>query len=224
MSQATELAEAEARRAEAENPAEEPADPAEPEDPDNPATDPDDPGEGVDASAKPPTTDVSMEKLMARMDKESERHRLAVAKIMGDDFEAVGPCPLCADIPGFAFPPEVVAANPEQVAAVYVALGNPPEPDLERDPNTEICPVCKGWGELLTGAHIEQGRKRTCSRCGALGWVDKAPSAPDPGVVMFNAAPGISVAPVGGAVPPGAVSGYIDPTTGEFVTTSAHAG
>jgi hypothetical protein len=156
MSKATELAIAEAERAESE-PEPEPT-PDEPTPDEPPAPEPAADDEDPEFTAK-----------LEQMDREARRHTKAVGKIMGDDFEAFVPCPTCSSgVQGFA---------------PMSALGIPAAPtagDLKPASDTETCPECDGWGDVLTGAKVERGRIKPCSRCTGTGYIvnTSAPTVP----------------------------------------------
>jgi DnaJ-class molecular chaperone len=63
------------------------------------------------------------------------------------------------------------------------ALGILPAPkpdDLQQAADTETCPECDGWGDVLTGAKVERGRIKPCSRCTGTGYIvhTNAPTVP----------------------------------------------
>jgi len=156
MSKATELALAEAERAESE-PTPEPT-PDEPTPDEPPAPEPAADDEDPEFSAK-----------LEQMDREARRHTKAVAKIMGADFEAFAPCPTCSSgVQGFA-PMGALGITPAATPA-----------DLKPASDTETCPECDGWGDVLTGAKVERGRIKPCSRCTGTGYIvqTSAPTLP----------------------------------------------
>src|SRR5258706_15969541 len=112
MSVATDIAEREAAVAEAEPEPEETEPEQEPE--------PDD--EQESEAVAPALSEKQIEARMRAMDRESDRHRENVSKIMGDDFAAWLDCPLCP-IPGYVPQPDGSPVDPLQRAAVLAAMG-----------------------------------------------------------------------------------------------------
>jgi hypothetical protein len=56
----------------------------------------------------------------------------------------------------------------------------PTAADLQPASDTETCPECAGWGDVLTGAKVERGRIKPCSRCTGTGYIvnTSAPAVP----------------------------------------------
>ncbi len=170
MSRVTELAEAEAARVEAELEDETSA-------PDEPAPDvaptgdpgPDSPDADEPAPAEPVPEEEAEEaesesptpEQLAHFERQVAKHEAALKRIMGDDFKWFVPCFQCEGVGH-------VPATPP--AAVH----------LEHDPATEPCPVCKGYGELVTGSLKEQYAARLCGNCGGGGFITVSAPAPAP--------------------------------------------
>ena len=51
-------------------------------------------------------------------------------------------------------------------------------PPAQYDPRTRTCPICKGWGRLLTGSLITGHDERTCWNCAGTGYEEAVRSAP----------------------------------------------
>lgn len=122
----------------------------------------------------------NVESGLERIARENERHLEHVAAIMGDDYETVAICPLCADFAaGVVFPGRVL--EPEQRNRVLVAMGEEPEPELRQNADTETCERCGGMGDLLTGSRTPRSNLMPCPDCGGQGWKQKlAPAAQYP--------------------------------------------
>jgi len=48
---------------------------------------------------------------------------------------------------------------------------------LEHDPHSEICPECKGYGQVATGSYVQGNEVRMCSNCNGAGYKVDAPHA-----------------------------------------------
>jgi hypothetical protein len=120
----------------------------EPDDDDEGTDEPDD--EELDDAEEPEARGPSDADLK-RFESENTRHEKALAKIVGDDFEHFEACGVCA---GVGFVP----------AATNVDV------PFERDPQTEPCSTCNGYGTTLTGAREPGMVTRACSKCQGAGW------------------------------------------------------
>lgn len=160
MSAAAEMARAEADEVEAAEAAE--------------ADTPDDEAAEADADEQP-SSNVSVDKALAQMEKENARHATAVAKIMGEDFALVYPCTHCEDFAaGFTFTP------PEESGK------------LKRAAEFQTCEKCDGEGQVDTGAKKTATWHTTCRGCNGQGYIEvplpPTYAAPDPVGVPTNAA------------------------------------
>lgn len=139
-----------------------------------------------------------MEKKLRALDREAVAHAARVEKIMGDDFESVVGCPLCApNIPGFRFP---FPPQPEVVAAVKEAIGEPASPAYSRDSYSRACELCGGLGSVSTGSKVAGQGVVSCLTCKGRGWVPIGPERETGAITPPNGA----VAPVdyGATTPP----------------------
>ncbi len=139
--------------------------------PENPDAEPDEPEQD---EPEPETPSVpSSETVMVERDKkltaETKRHENALAKIYGDDWAELQPCPLCLT-DGYVIPAPPGAFPDDQWFAVEMAAGKDRFTVYEQDPTAEICPTCKGWGKLDTGAKTGEQAIRICPDCTGNGW------------------------------------------------------
>jgi hypothetical protein len=112
-------------------------------------------------------SEKEIERAMKALGKEADRHTKRVAEIAPDLAPALLPCVLCEpEIPGFVMP---AALDHERVSRVLTVLGYTPPRDLEDDPHSELCKVCKGWGEVQTGSHVQGYEAVPCMDCGGKG-------------------------------------------------------
>ncbi len=162
MSEATELARAEADAVQAEEAAEDEETP----DDETPETEP---------TPEPEPEPIDSVKLTKALDREADRHEKAVQKIMGEDFDQLARCALCAMSPaGYVFPFE--ALPPEAQDAIregvnqYVSGGGI---DLERfqfAADMRECEVCQGEGLVRSGSKHEAHLLEVCNPCTGNGW------------------------------------------------------
>lgn len=190
MSSPLEIAEREAAEAEAENPDAEPVEPIEGADtPPEPEPDPE------------PSSAFSMEKATRALAASEKSHRTRVATIMGEDLNEVELCPLCATFTaGFVLPYAALSAEQSLKDAVRRLNGDAPQAELQPAKDSETCPDCEGWGDVLTGSKAERSKTGPCLKCGGKGYVAKTylvaaptiPQQPYPGAEheVVNAPPG----------------------------------
>ena len=77
----------------------------------------------------------------------------------------------------------------ERAGVVPVASG---DDEPRRDPHTETCPTCNGWGETLTGSRVQAFATRTCPACQGMGYIEIQPEpapAPSPPAAETGPAP-----------------------------------
>jgi hypothetical protein len=137
-----------------------------------PAAEPEPEPEAAPGTSAPPAQPMSereAEKGAKRLEAEAERHGKRVREIMGDDFDALLPCPACFT-PGYVLPPGTVEYEPEQQAALLALAGVEQGPALKQDPNAVACEACDGLGFLATGSRREGYTESACSKCGGQGW------------------------------------------------------
>lgn len=179
MSSIVERANAEADEAEAAHPDVEPVEPIEGADP-QPESEPE----------PEPSSQVAVEESFKALAASEKSHRTRVANIMGADFGDVELCPLCATFTaGFVLPYAALTAEQSLRDAVRRLNGDAPQAELRAAKDSEACPDCDGWGDVLTGAKVERGRIGQCLKCGGKGFVGKTylvevphvPTQPFPG-------------------------------------------
>jgi hypothetical protein len=188
----------------------EPVEPQEPPEPDAPVETPETPQEPTEAPDAPdtpgereetpeePEDALSSGQPQAKSEKDIEEGlkklatsattwRNRVFTIMGGDAQALIPCELCEPIiPGFRWP----QVPDERRAAVMLAIGFEPAPDLEPDKHAHACPDCHGHGKVATGSKVQGQDALPCLTCGGNGWMGErrqmttrpavAPVAPAP--------------------------------------------
>ncbi len=146
MSRITEMAEAEADAVEAAE--DEETTVPEPESVPDPEPEP-----------EPPVGEAAVKAI----EREDERHRKAVAKIMGTDFALVHVCDGCLDFTGgFTFTPPTT------------------EPEFKASTDSMTCPACNGLGEVLSGSNSPTHRLKACAPCTGFGYVPKTQQQPLP--------------------------------------------
>lgn len=172
MSRVKQLADAEADAAEREDDENTTAD-------DTPAPADDVPDLGPDDDTLEPP---SMEEAFKMLERERERHRVALETIMGDDFQQGVPCDVCAEL-GYRF------------------LG-----EMPYDPTLTQCETCHGFGLVRTHSRHEQHAVRDCINCQGQGFrvkTDPPPQAatpPPPPLPMFDPYTGQPLSPGTAAV------------------------
>jgi hypothetical protein len=167
VSRATEIAEAEAERAEAENPDEEPVEPIEPDD--------DDDAEAEETEPEPsePSSLSQVENIDKALGAEQKRHAKALAKALGDQWEHFAMCPLC-QVDGYAMPYAPGEIEPEQRDAILVVMGESGNQALKEHTTEVRCPTCDGWGEMRNGSRRAEQSTSACQACMGTGHIDKS--------------------------------------------------
>jgi hypothetical protein len=191
-----EIAEREAEEAEAENPDEETPEPIEPED-SAPEPEPD----------PEPSAEFNFNEQTKKLAASEKSHRSRVANIMGEDLNEVEVCPLCIGFTaGFVLPYAALSADQGTKDAVRRLNGDAPQAELQAAKDSETCPDCDGWGDVLTGSKAERSRTGPCIKCGGKGYVAKTylVAAPAPAAQPY---PGAEHEVVG-APPGGQPDGY----------------
>ena len=167
MSTLTEKARAEADEAEAENPdegEEEAADAETPEPEPEPAPDP--------PAAPPAMTEQQAEREYDKLVKLASTYLEKAQVIAAKLGIPVQPCPLDT-FPGMVIPRQAHEVTSDLEAAVLGLIGRDPEPEFPEYAGFKRCDICKGTGDVLTGAVIERSRHTTCPNpnCGGKGYV-----------------------------------------------------
>ena len=88
---------------------------------------------------------------LRKLEQEHARHEKALAKVIGADWPDFAPCGVCD---GVGYVPAATNVNVP----------------FERDPQTEPCSACNGYGTTLTGAREPGMVTRACSKCQGSGW------------------------------------------------------
>lgn len=173
MSRATELAEAEAAKAEAEDETTETGD--EPENPDAEPVEPIEPDEDEAHEEESPTPPSSLKVAQDQdkaLDAESKRHAKALAKILGEHWADFAMCPLC-QVDGYAVAYQPGEVGPEQREAVMTVLGESGLARFRQHPTEIRCEECDGWGEMLNGSRRGEQATSACQKCMGTGHVTK---------------------------------------------------
>lgn len=215
MSAATDLANEEADRVEAElGPDEElSAD-------DETATDAESEEEADPEAEAAPVADPmeGIKKLQAS----EKAHRTRVQTIMGADFAEAIPCPLCSIFTaGFFLHGDGLQLPPEVKDAIRQAIGDAAAPELQPAKDSEQCPDCDGWGDVLTGSKADRAKTGPCIRCNGKGYVAKvyirAAEAPQAEPYPGSADPPVNPPPGGNPDGYGRPAGHrhwgVDPAT-----------
>lgn len=148
MSKATELAEAEARRAEAEQP------PESDDNDDTPDGDVEDPGDAPTPITEPPAEpEVNAEAQAKAFVAEMNRHADEWAGIAGVPADTLEACPTCAGA-GFLDRPLKVSEHHQR------------------------CDACNGYGVVISGSLNAQSATTQCTVCSGFGHVPKVPDTP----------------------------------------------
>lgn len=119
----------------------------------------------------PGLSERDLAKIGQKVDNEDNRHRNALVKILGADFEMYKECPLC-QVAGWVLPYPPGAVEPLQRAAIMAAIGDPATPELQDAPEATVCPVCAGYGETRTGSKNPLHMTKLCEPCGGKGWMN----------------------------------------------------
>jgi hypothetical protein len=144
------------------------------------ASDDEDAAAADDAEPAPtfePPANAMTEKELEANQKKIDRARASfydrVTAIMGEDAQALVPCPACSYfVPGLIFPQEL----PDQVKAeLWPFLGLPDPNDIAEAPDRRRCPTCKGRGKLQSGSLIPEYAIVKCRDCKGMGFKDDNP-------------------------------------------------
>jgi hypothetical protein len=115
--------------------------------------------------------EADLEKLNRQIENANKAHAAKLERIMGDDFQALIPCPVCMDFTaGLIFPPEV-APIPDQVKdRMKQLIGLDSWEDIPNAEWAQQCPDCRGHGEVKTGSFVHMKETTRCLNCGGDGW------------------------------------------------------
>ena len=181
MSEVTELAEAEAARAEAEPPAEPPenaeeenaAEAEEASELDEVDDLPVEPTDEQLAAQQVGMGEKELEKMHKRVATASATYAKKITEILGEEAQLLELCPRCVagGFPGFVFPPVMAPVDAETKAAVLLSIGEEAPNVSEPDPYSRRCDACKGWGRVLSGSRLNQEKTLRCIPCNGRGWV-----------------------------------------------------
>ena len=122
-------------------------------------------------TAVPPPTEKEIEQAQEKLAKEATRHANRLSEIMGEDAQTLATCPLCEPLmPGFLWTEHI---TDDRRAASLEMLGASRMLDLKQDPDTEMCDVCNGYGETLTGSPVPGKEFKLCGKCSGNGYATK---------------------------------------------------
>lgn len=122
---------------------------------------------------------ADVERRMAQLEREGERHAKRVAEIMGEDAGLLIPSPIDWT-PGFLFDPSMMPVDPQALAALDALLGRGNLDTFPVDETKERCDACDGWGKLRTGSRVENQDALPCWKCSGQGWKGRLHEAPQP--------------------------------------------
>lgn len=131
-----------------------------------------DPSQGDEqARQQAAMTEQALEKLHTQIGNANKAHAAKIARIMGDDAQALIPCPVCTDfVAGAIFPPEVAPIPPVVQDRMKELLGFNAWEDTPHADWAQQCPDCKGHGEVKTGSFVLGKETTRCLNCGGDGW------------------------------------------------------
>jgi hypothetical protein len=210
MSKTTELAQAEADRAEAESPDDEPAEPTEPTEPvpGEPSTDEEGEAEEAEEAAEQPETPSAAslppdafaigEALGKKLDQADKTQARAVERIAAEYDQDTVPCPVCERVD---IAPRLVAkiagVPPEGWQQIMALGGTEPEPEHEMAEGVKMCDRCNGYGELDYPTRNPHMSRQNCPACAGNGYVPETQEQQT--VVPIQPLPSFPTAQVSGA-------------------------
>ena len=216
MSRATELADAEAAKAEAESPDDEPAEPSEPSEPSEPVTAPGEPasdeeGEEADADEQGEPTETPnaaelprdsltvSDELNAKREEQTAEQAKNVKKLADKYRQDVAPCPVCDRVEiAPILVAKILAVPAEGWAQMAQMGGTEPEPPRKMAKGVIGCEACNTYGTLDYPTLSEHMKEQTCPVCAGNGYVPETQEQQT--VVSIQPLPSFPTAQVPGAV------------------------
>jgi hypothetical protein len=118
-----------------------------------------------------------LDRAFEKVRREHERHANRIQEIVGADFEALAPCPLCSHFAdGFLGLVEL----PEQaIPQLRAILGMPDLTTFHAAEDARTCPRCGGLGRVLTGSNVPGYEVKDCQGCNGIGWIGEGAPAGD---------------------------------------------
>ena len=192
MSKVSEMAKAEAERAEAESPDDESTEPTEPTEPPEPTPAPGEPqtdeegeeaeadeqgeeGETPSAAALPPDAFAIGEALGKKLDAADKSQARAVERIASEFEQDTVPCPICERVDIAPRLVAKIAGIPAEGWQQIMSLGGvEPEPEHEMAEGVKMCDRCNGYGELDYPTRNPHMSRQNCPACAGNGYVPEA--------------------------------------------------
>lgn len=107
-----------------------------------------------------------------KLEQSAATWRRRVSTLLAEDYNELVFCPLCPEnLPGYLLP---VPLDDETRAQVKQFLDPVELPEMRQEDGIEVCTVCNGYGEALTGSPIPGKNTKLCSCCNGNGWTDPA--------------------------------------------------
>lgn len=135
--------------------------------------------------AAAPKSEKEIERALKAVEKAGTTYRNAIGRAMGEDAQALEPCPRCnAPVAGMVFPVEVAPVDDETREAVLASIGEgvAAGPPLQDAKGVETCPVCLGHGELRYPTLKPHTATQACPRCVGSGYITKDEPQPETNV------------------------------------------
>ena len=228
MSKATELAKAEADRAEVEQPEPETPDVTEtPAETENPAGSPEveideegeeaehdeqgEPGETPAAPDVPPSSLTISDELNAKREAQAKSQARNIERLADEYGQDVTECPVCGNVDLAALIVARMSDIPaEGWAMLGASVGAEPEPDHAMAEGVVMCDRCNGFGELDYPTRNPHMARQNCPKCQGNGYtLDQAAEPPTAPVFTF---PTPQTPPPPAFAPPGPVDPWGRPT------------
>ncbi len=117
-------------------------------------------------------TQEEWEERAKQADSKFTTYTRAISRIYEEQATEYLPCPLCASAPaGFVHPQDVGQFPDDVQGAVMMLLGQTSAGTVNKDPYSEVCDICDGWGVVATGSKVPNQETRTCLQCKGLGYI-----------------------------------------------------